>query len=129
MSIAVDIPYEQIADFCKRWKVSEFALFGSVLRNDFRDDSDIDIMITHTPDAKWTLFDVVDMIEALEGMFGRKVDLVNRQAVEKSHNDIRRNAILTSARAIHKTWVKGEALLSRRGGIPGEGTAPASTFR
>ena len=48
-SVAIDLPTEKIADFCQRWQVTEFALFGSVLRDDFRPDSDIDIMVQFHP--------------------------------------------------------------------------------
>ncbi len=97
----IEIPYEQIADFCKRWKVKEFALFGSVLREDFRSDSDVDVMLTYEADATWSLFDLVDIIEDLERIFNRKVDVVNRQALEKSPNLYRRKEILESAQIIH----------------------------
>lgn len=99
--IQIEIPYDQIADFCKRWKIQEFALFGSVLREDFGPDSDIDVLITHTSDAKWNLYDLVHMTEELEAIFGRKVDILNRQGIERSDNHLLRQIILNSARIIH----------------------------
>lgn len=93
----IPIDREVIAHFCQRWKVTELALFGSVLRDDFRPESDIDMLVTYAPDARWSLLDQVTMTEELEGSLGRKVDLVSRRAVEKSSNWIRRQAILESA--------------------------------
>jgi predicted nucleotidyltransferase len=61
------IPKERIADFCRRWKITELALFGSVLREDFRADSDVDVLVTFAPDATWSPFDHVDMEDELEG--------------------------------------------------------------
>ncbi len=73
------------------------ALFGSVLREDFRSDSDVDVLATFAPDARWSLFDRVDMEEELSALVGRKVDLVSRRAIEQSANWIRRKAILETA--------------------------------
>ena len=97
----IEISKESIASFCRRWKVTEFALFGSALRNDLGPESDVDVLVSFTPDARWTLFDMVDMQEELEEIFGRKVDLVTRRAIESSRNYIRRQAILSSAEVIH----------------------------
>ncbi|MBI4949029.1 MAG: nucleotidyltransferase domain-containing protein [Deltaproteobacteria bacterium] len=97
----IDIPKEKIAEFCRRWKVREFALFGSVLRDDFRPDSDIDILVTFEDDARHTLFDHVHMEDDLRIIFGRNVDLVSRRGVESSRNYIRRTAILSSAEIVY----------------------------
>jgi hypothetical protein len=97
----IEIPTDKIADFCQRWKITEFAFFGSVLRDDFRPDSDVDILVTFDPDAHRTLFDMVDMQDELEAMFGRKVDLVSKRGIERSRNYLRRKAILNSAQIIY----------------------------
>jgi len=55
MTTALPIDPQQVADFCRRWKVTEFALFGSVLRADFRQDSDVDVLVTFEPGVPWTL--------------------------------------------------------------------------
>src|SRR5689334_20008002 len=99
--IQIDLPMEQIAAFCQRWKITEFALFGSVLRDDFRPDSDIDVLVTFAPDSGWSLFDRVDMLEELRAIFGRGVDLINRQTIEEDDNYFIRKAILNSARSIY----------------------------
>jgi len=49
------VPIDRIAEFCRRWKITELALFGSVLRDDFRPDSDVDVLVTFAPDAPWSL--------------------------------------------------------------------------
>jgi hypothetical protein len=95
------IPKEKLTDFCKRWKIIEFALFGSGLRDDFSRGSDIDVLVTFDKNAHWTLFDMVDMKEELREIFGRDVDLVSRRGIESSQNYLRREAILSSAKVIH----------------------------
>jgi predicted nucleotidyltransferase len=88
----------QIADFCRRWKVTELALFGSVLREDFRPDSDVDVLVTFEPGAPWTLWDLSRMRIELEAIFGREVDLVEKKALR---NPFRRQAILANQRVVY----------------------------
>jgi predicted nucleotidyltransferase len=102
-SARIEIPYERIAAFCRRWKITELALFGSVLREDFRPDSDVDVLVTFAPDHRWTLFDLVRMEDELSSILGRSVDLVEREAVERSPNYIRRKAILSSLEPVYAT--------------------------
>lgn len=99
--VRLALPREAVAAFCRRWQVTEFALFGSVLRPDFGPASDIDVLVTFAPDAPWTLFDLVDMRDELAALFGRPIDLVTRRAVEQSRNALRRAAILGSAEVIY----------------------------
>ena len=101
MNIQVDAPRDQIVAFCRRWRITELALFGSVLRDNFGPDSDIDVLVSFEPRVPHTLLDIVRMQDELSGMFGRKVDLIERTAVEQSRNYIRRNAILQTAETIH----------------------------
>jgi uncharacterized protein len=95
-AIQVDIPLDSIAAFCRRWHITELALFGSVLRADFRPDSDVDILVTFAPDAHWSLLDMVRMQEEIEAIFERDVDLGERAWVERSENVVRKRAILDS---------------------------------
>ena len=97
----MEIPKEQIADFCRRWRISELALFGSVLRDDFDPASDVDILVTFEPGADWSLLDHVRMEQELEGLLGRKIDLLSRKAVEQSHNWMRRQEILNTAEVVY----------------------------
>ena len=98
---AIDLPIPEIHAFCQQWKITEFALFGSVLRDDFKDDSDIDVLVVFQEDAHPTLLDLVSMEDALGAIFGRKVDLITRKEIETSPNYIRRKAILNSAQVIY----------------------------
>ena len=101
MKPQIPIDQEKIAAFCGKWKITELALFGSVLRADFRPDSDVDVLVTFAQDAEWSLFDVVHMRDELSAILGREVDLVERRAVERSENYIRRKHILGSAEAFY----------------------------
>jgi predicted nucleotidyltransferase len=98
MNTHIPLDKEKIVDFCQRWKIAEFALFGSVLRDDFRpESSDVDVLVVFAPNAEWSLFNHVDMEDELSVILGRKADLVSRRAVERSGNYIRRKAILSTA--------------------------------
>ena len=95
--IAIEIDKDKLRDFCRKWKITEFALFGSVTRpEEFRADSDVDVLAVFAPDAPWSLFDWVHMEDELAEIFGRAVDLVERAAVENSHNRFRKRSILSS---------------------------------
>lgn len=100
-NLNVALPKEKIAEFCLKWNICEFSLFGSVLRDDFQPESDIDILVTFRDDAKHTLFDLVHMKNELKKIFGREVDFVTRRSIESSRNYIRRKAILSSAEIIY----------------------------
>ena len=101
MTARIAIPADGIAAFCERWQVTELALFGSVLRDDFGPDSDIDVLVSFEDSARHTLFDMVRMEEELKTLFGREVDLAERTGIETSRNYIRRKAILQSAETIY----------------------------
>ena len=101
MNARIDIPSDRIAAFCRRWQVTYLALFGSVLRDDFGPNSDVDVLVSFGEGATHSLFDLVDMESELKDIFGREVDLVSRQGVEASRNYLRKNSILQSAQAIY----------------------------
>src|SRR3954453_16846517 len=88
----ITLPDDRIAEFCRRWKIRELAVFGSFLRDDFRPDSDLDFLYSFSPDADWTLFDLVTMDQELAAILGHPVDLVARKSIESSENWIRRRA-------------------------------------
>lgn len=97
-TLAIDIDKDKLRDFCRRWKIMEFALFGSVTRpEEFRANSDVDVLVRFAADAPWSLFEWVTMEEELAEIFHRPVDLVERAAVEGSDNRFRRRSILSSA--------------------------------
>jgi hypothetical protein len=97
----IALPEDKITDFCRRWRVSELALFGSVLRGDFYADSDVDVLISFAPGARWSLFDLVTMEHELEVILEREVDLVERSAIEQAENYIRRKSILDNTEVIY----------------------------
>jgi predicted nucleotidyltransferase len=97
----IELPMEQIKAFCDRWQVIEFALFGSILGDDFRPDSDIDVLITFSPTAKRGLTETLQMRDELQAIFDRKVDLIVKAAIERSENWLRRKNILESAEIIY----------------------------
>jgi len=99
--VQVDVDRARIAELCRRWKITELGLFGSVLREDFRPDSDVDVLVSFAPEARPSLFDLAHIEEELSAIFGRKVDLIERRAIERSENYIRRRHILENAQAIH----------------------------
>ena len=94
----VNLPMDRIKAFCRKWKVTELSLFGSVLRDDFRPDSDIDVLISFYNDAPWSLYDWVDMIDELNSIFARQVDLT---AQEGLRNPFRRREILRTKEVLY----------------------------
>ena len=97
MPTQLEVDRAGVAELCRRWKITELALFGSVLRRDFRPDSDVDVLVSFAPEARPSLSDLARIEEELSAVFGRKVDLVERRAVERSENYIRRKHILDTA--------------------------------
>ena len=96
--VNIEIPQQEIQVFCRRWKVQEFSLFGSVLREDFAPTSDIDVLISFLPETPWSLFEWVEMREELAKLFGRRVDLVEKEALR---NPFRRQRILMTKRVVY----------------------------
>jgi len=94
----LEIPLGKIAAFCRKWKIRELALFGSVLREDFRPDSDIDVLVNFEPDGGITFDNRAEMLDELTEIFGRKVDLVEKDAI---HNPFRRHNILTTKEVVY----------------------------
>ena len=92
------IPRKKIAEFCQRWSINEFALFGSVLRADFRPDSDIDVLVSIDPKARIGLFEIAEMKIELEEMFKRPVDFVEKEGLR---NPYRRKEILNTAQVVY----------------------------
>jgi predicted nucleotidyltransferase len=98
MSLKIDIPKEEITEFCRRWRIKELAIFGSALRDDFRPDSDVDVLVVLQDDAAWSLFDHIQVEEELKQIFGREVDLVQKRAIR---NPFRRHHILSHHEVIY----------------------------
>jgi predicted nucleotidyltransferase len=95
----VPFDLDRVVEFCREWKVVEFSLFGSVLRDDFRPDSDVDVLVAFARDADWDYWDDwVAMNQELESIFGRTVDLVERKTVI---NPYKRHHILSHREIIY----------------------------
>ena len=82
----------RLEEICQQWHITELALFGSVLREDFRDDSDIDVLVSFAPDARQGLLTLAKIKRQFEEILHRKVDLVVKAAIEEGDNWIRRQA-------------------------------------
>ncbi|MFA4902484.1 MAG: nucleotidyltransferase family protein [Desulfobaccales bacterium] len=94
----IHVPLKGIEDFCRRWKIKEFSLFGSVLRDDFRPDSDLDVLVVFEPDGGITFDNRVEMLDELTAIFGREVDLVDEDLIR---NPFRRHEILTTKEVVY----------------------------
>ncbi len=101
MSIRIPLDQEKIREFRGRWGVSELALFGSVLRDDFRPDSDVDVLVRFSPGTRRSFADLEDMQDELRRILGRDVDLVERELIERSENYIRRRHILNHLEQVY----------------------------
>lgn len=92
---------EKIRKFCEKWKIKELSLFGSNLRNDFNNQSDIDLMVTFNENTNYGFFEMVDMKAELEKIYGREVDLLTKKSVEQSRNYIRSKNILQNSKVVY----------------------------
>ncbi|MEK7678659.1 MAG: nucleotidyltransferase domain-containing protein [Deltaproteobacteria bacterium] len=96
--VKIEVQTERIQAFCRKWRVRELALFGSVLSEDFRPDSDVDVLVSLEEDAPWSAFDLVDMVDELKSIFGREVDLLEKEALR---NPFRRHSILSNREVLY----------------------------
>jgi len=96
--IQIPVDRGRIAAFCRKWSIAELSLFGSVLRDDFRLDSDVDVLIELAENAPWSLFEWVDMTDELKQMFGRDVHLVSKRGLR---NPFRRQGILSTREVLY----------------------------
>jgi hypothetical protein len=97
------ITEEKLIEVCRQWNIAELALFGSVLREDFRENSDIDLLISFAPDAPQGLLTLVRIKHQLEDLLDRPVDLVIKKAIQEGGNWIRRQEILSTAVIIYES--------------------------
>jgi predicted nucleotidyltransferase len=96
--LQLELPKEALKEFCHKWKIEELAVFGSVLRRDFRADSDIDVLATFSRDADWSVFDRSRLNDELSNLVGRPVDVVEQVGLR---NPFRRREILANRRIIY----------------------------
>ena len=102
VKVKLKIPRSEISSFCERWNIAEFSIFGSAVGTDFRPDSDVDVLVAFNPNSRISLFEMAQMQDELEVIFGRKVDLISKKGLGNSRNYLRRKAILESAQVIHE---------------------------
>ena len=98
MGLPFPTPTDRLEAFCLRWQVRELAVFGSALREDFGPESDVDVLVSFRPEARCSLMDWEDMRDELRAIFGRDVDLVEKEGLR---NPFRRHAILSSAETLY----------------------------
>jgi uncharacterized protein len=94
----IEIPAERLESFCHKWRVRELSLFGSVLRDDFGPESDVDVLVSFADDAPWSLWDLTAMGDELAALVGRPVDLVEKEGLR---NPFRRHTILKTRKVIY----------------------------
>ena len=94
----INIPEHRLFELCRKWKVKELSLFGSILRDDFSPSSDVDVLVSFDPAAPWSLLDLMEMKEQLEVLFGRSVDLVEKEALR---NPWRKRRILSTYEVVY----------------------------
>ncbi len=100
MNPQVQLDRDVLASFCRKWRIRELSIFGSVLRDDFGPESDLDFLVSFEPGASWDLFDLVDMKEEMETRFGRPVDIVEKEALRnpwRKHEILRTRKVLYAA--------------------------------
>jgi len=97
----INIQEEQLGEICKKYKIRELAIFGSALREDFNEKSDVDLLVEFKPNSGISLFDIVDLKEAFESFLGREVDIVSKKAIQMSRNYLKKKAILDNYRVIY----------------------------
>jgi predicted nucleotidyltransferase len=97
----INIQEEQLKEICKRYLIRELAVFGSALRQDFNDKSDVDLLIEFEPESGITLFNIVDLKEEFEKLFGRDVDIVSKKAIQQSRNHLKKKSILANFKVIY----------------------------
>ncbi len=94
----ISITKEKISDFCQRWEIIEFSLFGSILRDDFNEQSDVDVLVVFAEDAEIGLFEIAQIKIELEELYGRPVDVIEKASLR---NPYRRKEILKTAEVFY----------------------------
>ncbi|MGB0563537.1 MAG: nucleotidyltransferase family protein [Spirulinaceae cyanobacterium] len=95
------IPLQTLTEFCQTHQITELAVFGSILRDDFKPTSDIDFLVQFAPEAQISLLGIIRLETELQKLLKRDVDLVSKRAIENSANWIRRQNILENAQVIY----------------------------
>ena len=94
----IQVPDERLEELCRRYRIEELSLFGSILRDDFSPESDVDVLVVFASDAPWSLWDLLDIRQQFQELFGRPVDLVEKDALR---NPFRRKEILENHKVVY----------------------------
>jgi len=95
VQLPIQVDQEAIAEFCRKHHITKLAFFGSVLRDDFNENSDIDVLVEFDPDSSPTLFDIIEMEYELSDRFGRKVDIRTIEDLSRHFRDtVRQSAVV-----------------------------------
>jgi hypothetical protein len=98
MNRNLKVDREALAEFCRKWRVRELSIFGSALRDDFGPESDLDFLVSFQPGTPLNIDGLLDMKEELETLFGRPVDLIEKEALR---NPWRKYEILRTREVIY----------------------------
>ncbi|MBF0512164.1 MAG: nucleotidyltransferase family protein [Candidatus Omnitrophica bacterium] len=96
----ISIDRLRIIDFCKKWGIARMSFFGSVVTDDFKPDSDVDVMVGFKPGSQWSLFDIVEMKLQLQQLFQREVDIVEEGSIK---NPIKRKCIYENLEVVYES--------------------------
>ncbi len=100
IQLAMPLPMDELAAFCEKWRIVKLSVFGSILRDDFRPDSDVDFLAEFEEGAKRDFRKEFDMEEELESIVGRRVDILDARLVRGSSNPYRRQEIFGTAESL-----------------------------
>ncbi|NJM66637.1 MAG: DNA polymerase subunit beta [Acaryochloris sp. RU_4_1] len=106
--LAIALPIDTIQAFCQRWQIAELSVFGSILRDDFDVNSDVDFLYVLKPNTRWSWRDLLQAEAELAQLLDRKVDLVGKISIEQSRNWLRKRNILSSTKVVYDTTNRGE---------------------
>jgi predicted nucleotidyltransferase len=101
MGLRITVPREEIVAFCHRRGIRRLSMFGSVLRDDFSPDSDVDVLVDFERGVDLGLLEIISIENELSEILGRKVDFADREEVERSGNYLRRREILDTAETVY----------------------------
>lgn len=97
----LDLSEKDLSGFCSRWQIEQLELFGSTLSGTARADSDIDLLVSFSKSARWSLLDHIKMERELSALVGKQVDLVSKRAVLRSDNFLRRDTVLSHTQTVY----------------------------
>jgi predicted nucleotidyltransferase len=94
----ISLDYDDIVRICRRYYITELSIFGSSIREDFNENSDIDILVSFAKNSSINLFDIMNIEHEFTGLLKRKVDIIEKESLK---NPIRKNTILSTREIIY----------------------------